>query len=121
MFSQIDGSVHSTGFNDGNIRLYRYAVSFWRRYPDDRILVEASRVFDRVLTLNHSKINDGAFFDLIGSYYADRSRYEKHELRGAIHLKVAEVFRDLAMAEEAILAIQAGVGVVRRARTKYGR
>ena len=98
--------------DDGNLfDAYRYAVSFWRNSPKAGMLTAAPTIFDRVLSLfARQKIKENKPLELLRSYYADRKRYEGHQLRGQIHLEVAQTFRGLAMFDEAVTTIQAALG-----------
>jgi len=90
---------------------YRFGWALWRRRPDALILKEASHIFDRVLFMTvreHSLADE--HYDLLRIYYADRSRFENHRLRGEIHLLAGNSLRKLGMSEEALRVLQNGLG-----------
>lgn len=90
------------------------AFAVARGYWDDdegRLLSLSPQIFDRVLYLvarDRAKADEP--FDLLRMYYGNRERFEKHTLRGEVHLMVGQGLRRLAMFSEALRVMQSGLG-----------
>lgn len=94
---------------DGRLeRALQVARSYWRQ-DDARLLRDAPQLFDRVLLLAVRARAD-APLEVLRLYYADRERFERHTLRGEVHLRVGRALRALAMYAEAVRVMQSGLG-----------
>lgn len=95
--------------DDGRLdEAYTVARAYWRRV-EGGLLLEAPQLFDRVLFLV-ARARAADPLRVLRMYYGDRERFEKHALRGEVHLLVGRALRELAMYAEAVRVMQNGLG-----------
>ncbi|MCB9542167.1 MAG: hypothetical protein H6703_06950 [Myxococcales bacterium] len=86
---------------------WRLGARYWRGEAPP-LLDDAPLLFDRVLLLAVRAADDP--IEVLRLYYGDRERFEKHTLRGEVHLLVGRALRALAMWAEARRVLQDGLG-----------
>lgn len=90
---------------------YTHAKRLWTVFPDAPVLSRAPVLFDRVLLLLlHSYLKHDRPMAAAALYLDQSKRFEQHALRGEMHLLAGRAFRALAMTEEAVSALQRGLG-----------
>jgi tetratricopeptide (TPR) repeat protein len=105
--------VHSIqlALEDGDLtEAFRFARGFWRRTPDADYLVRASKLFDRVLTLEMQKrLTKQDLYGVLDLFYSEEKQIRKHRRSGYLYLLVAKVLRELGMFEESLYVLQDGL------------
>lgn len=105
--------VHSIqlALEDGDLtQAFRFARAFWRHAPQADYLVRASKLFDRVLTLEmQRRLTKQDLYGVLDLFYSEESQIRKHRRSGYLYLMVAKVLRELGMLEESLYILQDGL------------